>query len=117
MKALFRGLTAVAALAVGVAATQHAYATQGSASPTAAPVASQEDSEAIRISQTAMQPEKGANSFTADQAKERIQAKGFQNVTDLHKGDDGVWRGRAEKDGRQVDVWLDYKGNVGTSSS
>jgi hypothetical protein len=117
MEALFRGLTAAAALTVCVAAAQNAPATQGGANTTAAPIVPHENSGAIRVSQTATKPEKGANSFTADQAKARIESKGFQNVTDLHKDDDGVWHGRAQKDGQQVGVWLDYKGNVGTSSS
>jgi hypothetical protein len=29
------------------------------------------------------------------------------------KDGDGVWRGMGKKDGQQVSVWLDYKGNVG----
>ena len=31
------------------------------------------------------------------------------------KDTDGVWRGQADKDGTNVAVWLDYKGNVGTN--
>lgn len=58
-------------------------------------------------------PARGANSFGADQARGRIADRGFQDVSGLSKDDDGVWRGRATKDGRQVGVWLDYKGNVG----
>jgi len=59
-------------------------------------------------------PAKGANSFTEGQAKSRIADNGFANVSDLKKDDDGVWRGRAQKNGSQVSVWLDYKGNVGS---
>jgi len=59
-------------------------------------------------------PAKGSNSFTEGQAKSRIADNGFGNVSDLKKDDDGVWRGRAQKNGTQVSVWLDYKGNVGT---
>ena len=57
-------------------------------------------------------PVKGANSFTEGEAKSRIEARGFANVADLKKDDDGIWRGRAMKDGRQVRVALDYQGNV-----
>jgi hypothetical protein len=37
---------------------------------------------------------------------------GFANVSSLKKDDTGVWRGRATKDGKTVDVSLDYQGNV-----
>jgi hypothetical protein len=59
------------------------------------------------------QPAKGANSFTKGQARNRIVKMGFSKVTSLSKDKDGVWRGSAQKDGQSVDVWLDYKGNVG----
>jgi putative membrane protein len=60
-------------------------------------------------------PAKGANSFTMDQARGRIGEKGFSNVTDLVKDEDGIWRGKAQKGGSTTTVWLDYKGNVGES--
>ena len=60
----------------------------------------------------APQPAHGANSFTIGEARRRIAGQGFQNVSGLRK-DNGVWRGTATKDGQQVSVWLDYKGNIG----
>jgi len=63
----------------------------------------------------AAEPARGANSFTEDQARSRLENNGFRNVTGLQKDDDGVWRGRAEKNGQQTGVWLDYKGSVGAS--
>ena len=57
-------------------------------------------------------PVKGANSFTEGEAKSRIEKMGFANVSDLKKDDKGVWRGRAAKDGKTVDVSVDYQGNV-----
>ena len=57
-------------------------------------------------------PVKGHNSFTEGEAKSRIEKKGFSNISDLAKDDNGVWRGRAMKDGKQVEVSLDYQGNV-----
>ena len=57
-------------------------------------------------------PVAGANSFTEGQAKSRIRIHGFSNVTDLKKDDAGVWRGKAMKDGKSVDVSLDFQGNV-----
>lgn len=61
----------------------------------------------------ANQPAKGANSFTEAEARRRIEASGFSNVTGLAKDADGVWRGKAQKDGASTEVWLDYKGNAG----
>ena len=37
---------------------------------------------------------------------------GTLEVSDLKKDDDGVWRGKATKDGKSVDVSLDFQGNV-----
>ena len=57
-------------------------------------------------------PVAGANSFTEGQAKSRIESKGLSNVSGLKKDDKGVWRGTAMRDGKSVDVSLDFEGNV-----
>jgi len=57
-------------------------------------------------------PLPGSNSFTETQARERIAAAGFQEVKDLKKDSQGVWRGMAKKGDTQVNVALDYRGNV-----
>jgi hypothetical protein len=57
-------------------------------------------------------PLKGANSFTEGQAKDRIVAAGFISVSSLAKDRDGIWRGNAMKDGKSVEVAVDFKGNV-----
>lgn len=57
-------------------------------------------------------PVAGRNSFTESEAKSRIEKMGFSNVADLKKDDNGVWRARASKDGRMVNVSVDYQGNV-----
>jgi hypothetical protein len=61
---------------------------------------------------TAAQPAAGANSFTEGQARSRIEAAGFTNISDLQKDDQGIWRGKASHGGQQVSVALDYQGNV-----
>ncbi len=66
-------------------------------------------------SKTAAAPVKGANSFTMDEARRRIESGGFSQVSDLKKDDDGIWRGKAMKDGASVPVFCDYQGNVGAS--
>ena len=57
-------------------------------------------------------PAAGANSFTEGQAKSRIESNGYANVSDLRKDDQGVWRGKAMKDGKSINVSLDFQGNV-----
>ena len=59
--------------------------------------------------------EAGRNSFTQTQARVHIAKSGYAAVSPLTKGDDGVWRGTAQKDGRTVKVALDFKGNVSTT--
>ena len=67
-------------------------------------------------------PAAGSNSFTETQAKSRIEAAGYSNVSRLVKDKDGIWRGKASKatatagsttvGSTTVDVALDYQGNV-----
>jgi hypothetical protein len=57
-------------------------------------------------------PIAGANSFTESQAKNRIEKSGFSDVQGLKLDGEGVWRGQAKKAGQQVNVALDYRGNV-----
>jgi hypothetical protein len=67
-------------------------------------------------------PAAGSNSFTEAQAKSRIEAAGYSNVSGLVKDKDGIWRGKASKasttagstrlGSTTVDVALDYQGNV-----
>ncbi len=57
-------------------------------------------------------PLEGANSFTEQQAKDRIVAHGGSSVSSLKKDDKGIWRGTATMDNGQESVAVDYKGNV-----
>ena len=57
---------------------------------------------------------RGRNSFTESQAQGRIAKAGYTDVSKLAKNRNGVWQGTAMKDGTQVNVALDYKGNVTT---
>ena len=58
--------------------------------------------------------EAGHNSFTEAQARGHISKSGYASVSRLTKGDDGIWRGTAMKNGASVKVALDFKGNVST---
>jgi protein CpxP len=57
-------------------------------------------------------PNAYAHAFTADQAKLRIEANGYSNVTELQRDARGGWHGKAIKDGKAVHVTLDYNGNL-----
>jgi hypothetical protein len=57
-------------------------------------------------------PLPGANSFTEGQAKSRLEANGYSNVTDLKKDENGVWKGSAMNVGAKVNVSVDYRGNI-----
>lgn len=57
-------------------------------------------------------PLTGANSFTENQAKERIKQAGLTDVGALKKDENGIWRGSAKRGSAAVDVAVDFKGNV-----
>lgn len=57
-------------------------------------------------------PLPGANSFTEGQAKSRLEANGYSKVTGLKKDANGVWKGKATHSGTQVNVSVDYRGNI-----
>ena len=65
---------------------------------------------------TGAAPVKGRNSFSMGEARRRIERGGFTQVTGLKKDADGIWRGKAMKNGSSVDVYCDYQGNVGAAS-
>ena len=100
-------------VAAVVAAAVPAWAQQ---SPSAAPPANRDaNTPAVNTPNSPPNPgapAAGANSFTEGQAKSRIEANGFSQVSDLKKDDAGVWRGKARKDGKTMNVTLDFQGNV-----
>jgi protein CpxP len=55
---------------------------------------------------------KGANSFTEGQARTRLEHNGYSQVSGLTKGNDGIWRGTATKNGSPVHVGVDFKGDI-----
>ena len=57
-------------------------------------------------------PFEGANSFTEDQARDRVVAAGYADVSALSKDDKGIWRGTARSKDAEVTVAVDFKGNV-----
>ncbi len=57
-------------------------------------------------------PVAGRNSFTEGQAKSKIEDAGYRDVSELKKDDNGVWRGKAKKNGASTSVSVDFQGNV-----
>lgn len=57
-------------------------------------------------------PTAGANSFTEGQARSRLEKNGYLSITGLIKDAEGIWRGKAMKDGKAMDVALDFKGVI-----
>jgi len=107
MKSIVLGIATAAMLTGGACLAQ---TTQGNKA------ASGNDNQAVATTNAnASVPAKGSNSFTMGQAKTRIEKEGFADVTDLNKDSDGIWRGKAQKNGTTATVWLDYKGNIGTA--
>ena len=54
----------------------------------------------------------GSNSFTEGQARGHIEHAGYTDVGALTKTPDGLWTGTAKKDGKTVNVSVDFKGAV-----
>ena len=115
------GMVAVAMFAAGAAFAQTAKpATSPNSelrSPTApsAPtgqLAPNRDVRGPAASSADGAPLAGANSFTEGEARSRIEKNGYSDVSGLSKDSQGVWRGMAMKDGKRLNVALDYKGNV-----
>lgn len=113
---------AASALMVGTAIAQDTTASPGASTATGSSNAAVNDTGNANSSVNAsgtinvVAPgalEKGANSFTEGQARSRIESAGFTQITGLQKDDTGVWRGKAMKGGKTMDVGFDYKGTIG----
>jgi len=53
----------------------------------------------------------GENTLTADEAKSKLELGGFA-VSELKKTDDGLWIGKAQREGQSFDVAVDANGNI-----
>jgi protein CpxP len=99
-------LTFSASLAVAQTSGAGAGGSAGGASSTSGTTTKDKDTP----------PLKGANSFTEGEAKSRAEARGFSDIKDLKKDSEGIWRGHAMQGGKQVEIAVDYKGNVVAAS-
>ncbi len=109
MKTIITGIAMAAVLTAGASLAQAAQSDQNAAS-------GNNNQAVATTSANAATPAHGANSFTMSQARNRIESEGYKNVNDLTKDNNGVWHGKAQKNGTTTTVWLDYKGNVGQAS-
>ncbi len=62
-------------------------------------------------SRTSAATEAGTKNFTENDARSRIESRGYTDVVNLKKDAQSTWRGKATKNGRQVDVAIDSQGN------
>jgi hypothetical protein len=104
MKSLFI-LAATAGLLSANAAMAQSAATNSSPTPPA--VAS-----GAADSKTSAAPVAGKNSFTAKETTKRLHDHGYSQVKGLTKNADGIWMGKAVKNGAPVNVAVDYQGNI-----
>jgi hypothetical protein len=54
----------------------------------------------------------GANPLTEKQARRRLMGAGLSNVNDLLLDDKGIWRGKAERSGINLNVGVDRLGDI-----
>ncbi len=124
MRSIALGVAAATLLAGVAAAQTTGTATTAGGAPVVVPgtpagtaAASGNANQAVATTQAnALMPARGRNSFSRGEARRRLERRGFTDVSDLRKDGDGVWRGQASHAGAATGVWLDYKGNVGTSA-
>jgi hypothetical protein len=94
------------AVVLSLISTSAAFAQTAMTPPPAAVVATSPDTK------PGASPVAGANSFTESEARSRLEANGYTNVTGLEKDDKSIWRGKAMKNGTPVHVALDYQGTI-----
>jgi hypothetical protein len=104
-------MTKILSLAVvlGIIGAGAAFAQTAATTPSASPSAVIKTSPDAR---GAASPVAGSNSFTEAEARSRLEANGYTNITGLEKDDKSIWRGRAVKGGTSVHVALDYQGTI-----
>lgn len=110
-----------ATLVLGLISAGAAFAQTGTSNPLPNPPAVSSSNPLPNVpavsttgtdSKNAAAPVPGANSFTESEAKSRLEAHGYTDVTALAKDDQSIWRGKAMKDGKSVNVALDFQGNI-----
>jgi putative membrane protein len=98
-------LTTAIVLGIGVGSAFAQGAPSSSPTPPAVSTSNME-------TKTSAAPVAGANSFTESEARSRLEKYGYSDVGALTKDGNSIWRGMAKKDGKEVNVALDYQGNI-----
>jgi hypothetical protein len=99
------------AVAAGLAMTAAAWA-QAPNPPTSTSTAPPAVATGSGDSHTTAAPVAGKNSFTESQARRRLRKHGYANVSGLKLNASGIWQGTATKDGKSINVSVDYQGNI-----
>ena len=92
-------IAAIASLAAGTA-----FAQPAGKQPAEPPAAAQTKPSTPTTPSTA--------AMTETQAKARIEAQGYANVSELRKDAQGMWTARAMKDGKSHQLSLDTRGQI-----
>ena len=95
-------IATLASLAVGPA-----FAQSGAKQPAAPPAATQ-----TKPATSSAPTTPSAAAMTETQAKARIEAQGYANVSELKKDTRGMWTAKAMKDGKSHQVSLDTRGQI-----
>lgn len=97
-------IAAIASLTVG-----SAFAQYGAKQPAQPPAAAQTQTKPATPSAPSTP---SAAAMTETQAKARIEAQGYANVSELKKDAQGMWTARAMKDGKSHQLSLDTRGQI-----
>jgi hypothetical protein len=100
-----------AATLIGLLSAGAAFAEMKDNSSTAPAVATSNVATSNGDSKTTAATVVGAKGFTESEARSRIESRGYTDIFGLKKDDQGTWRGKATKNGTQVDVAIDGQGN------
>jgi len=101
--------------AAGDAAETSAEATGAAASGAMSPggvVSPPQENAAVNTGMTEADISAGSTSFTEGQARGHIENAGYTGVTGLTKTPDGLWTGTAMKDGKSMNVAVDFRGAI-----
>src|SRR5687767_13827984 len=98
-------VAAITSLTAGAALAQY------DAKQPASPPAAAETKPATPSAGAPTTPNAGA-AATEVQAKARIEAQGYTNVSELKKDAQGLWSAKAMKDGKAVQLSLDTQGQI-----
>jgi putative membrane protein len=108
---MLRRLFAGVLLATSVTATSVAFAQTGTPPQNSSSAMDKPGSSGSTPS-VSVELVPGANSLTEAEARRRLEKKGYSNVHALKMDQNGIWRGYARKNAKEVEVGLDFEGHI-----